>query len=57
LRLGRRETRETLDFRAAKGIADDVEMIRADEIDAAFDRMQKSEIKYRFVIDNVTLAA
>src|SRR5690606_31143422 len=50
------ETQEMLDFCADKGIVADIEMIRADGIDAAYDRMVKSDVKYRFVIDCATLA-
>ena len=50
------ETQEMLDFCAEKGIVADIEMIRMDEIDAAYERMQKSDVKYRFVIDAATLA-
>ncbi len=50
------ETQEMLDFCAEKGIVADIEMIRMDEIDAAYERMQKSDVKYRFVIDSATLA-
>ena len=50
------ETQEMLDFCAERGIVADIEMIRADEIDSAYDRMQKSDVKYRFVIDSATLA-
>lgn len=49
------ETQEMLDFCAAKGITSDIEMIRIQDIDAAYDRMVKSDVKYRFVIDNATL--
>jgi len=45
------ETQEMLDFCAEKGIVADIEMIRADEIEAAYARMLKSDVKYRFVID------
>ena len=38
------------------GIVADIEMIPMQDIDHAYDRMQKSEVKYRFVIDNATLA-
>jgi len=48
---GIRETQEMLDFCAERGIVSDIEMIRADYIDAAYDRMLKSDVKYRFVID------
>ena len=50
------ETQEMLDFCAEKGIVADIEMIRADQINEAYDRMVKSDVKYRFVIDNSTLA-
>lgn len=51
------ETQEMLDFCAEHGIVADIEMIRADEINNAYERMLKGEVKYRFVIDNATLAA
>ncbi|MEJ7935253.1 NAD(P)-dependent alcohol dehydrogenase [Sphingobium sp. AN558] len=51
------ETQEMLDFCAEKGIVADIEIIAAQDIDRAYDRMQKSDVKYRFVIDNATLAA
>ncbi len=50
------ETQEMLDFCAEHGIVADIEMIRADEIDAAFERMLKSDVKYRFVIDIASMA-
>jgi uncharacterized zinc-type alcohol dehydrogenase-like protein len=50
------ETQEMLDFCADKGIVADIEMVRAEEIDAAYERMQKSDVKYRFVIDNASMA-
>ena len=53
---GLAETQEMLDFCAKHGIVSDIEMIRADEIDTAYARMVKSDVKYRFVIDNATLA-
>ncbi len=54
---GIRETQEMLDFCAEKGILPDVEMIRMDEINAAFARMEKSDVRYRFVIDMASLSA
>ena len=51
------ETQEMLDFCAEHGIVADVEMIRADQINEAYERMLKGEVKYRFVIDNASLAA
>ncbi len=51
------ETQEMLDFCAEKGIVSDIEMIRVQQIDEAYERMHKSDVKYRFVIDNATFAA
>ena len=51
------ETQEMLDFCAEHGIVADIEMIRADQINDAYERMLKGDVKYRFVIDNATLAA
>jgi uncharacterized zinc-type alcohol dehydrogenase-like protein len=51
------ETQEMLDFCAEHGIVADIELIRADEINNAYERMLKGDVKYRFVIDNATLAA
>ena len=50
------ETQEMLDFCAERGITSDIEMIRADEINEAYDRMLRSDVKYRFVIDSASLA-
>ena len=50
------ETQEMLDFCARNGIVADIEMIAARQIDKAYDRMIKSDVKYRFVIDSATLA-
>ena len=54
---GIRETQEMLDFCATHGIVSDIEMIRIQEIDAAYERMLKSDVKYRFVIDMASLQA
>ena len=51
------ETQEMLDFCAAHGIVSDIELIRADEINQAYERLLRGDVKYRFVIDNATLAA
>ena len=51
------ETQEMLDFCAEHGIVADIEMIRMEEINAAYERMLKGDVKYRFVIDSATLAA
>lgn len=45
------ETQEMLDFCAEHGILSDIEAIPIQEINTAFDRMLKSDVKYRFVID------
>lgn len=51
------ETQEMLDFCAEHSIVADIEMIRMDEINQAYERMLKSDVKYRFVIDMATLEA
>lgn len=51
------ETQEMLDFCAEHGIVSDIELIRADGINQAYERMLKGDVKYRFVIDNATLGA
>lgn len=48
---GIQETQEMLDFCAANDITCDVEMIDIQDINTAYDRMLKSDVKYRFVID------
>jgi uncharacterized zinc-type alcohol dehydrogenase-like protein len=50
------ETQEMLDFCAAHGNVTDIEMVAAKDIDAAYERMLKSDVKYRFVIDGATMA-
>ena len=54
---GIRETQEMLDFCAQHGIVSDIEMIRMDEIETAYERMLRSDVKYRFVVDMATLKA
>jgi len=49
------ETQEMLDFCAERGITCDVEMIAMDRINDAYERMLRSDVKYRFVIDIATL--
>ena len=48
---GIRETQEMLDFCAGHGIACDVEVIAPDQINEAYARMERSDVRYRFVID------
>lgn len=49
------ETQEMLDFCAEHGIVADIEMIAMQDIEKAYARMLKSDVKYRFVIDMKTL--
>jgi uncharacterized zinc-type alcohol dehydrogenase-like protein len=52
---GLAETQEMLDFCGAHNITSDIEMIRMDQINEAYERMLKSDVKYRFVIDMSSL--
>ena len=49
------ETQEMLDFCGTHGIACDIELIRMDQINEAYERMLRSDVKYRFVIDMASL--
>ena len=53
---GIRETQEMLDFCAEHGIGADVEVIAADQVNEAWERVLASDVRYRFVIDTATLA-
>jgi uncharacterized zinc-type alcohol dehydrogenase-like protein len=46
-----------LDFCAEHAITADIETISANQINQAYERMLKGDVKYRFVIDNSTLSA
>ena len=46
-----------LDFRAKHAITSDIEIIAMQDIESAYTRMMKSDVKYRFVIDITTLKA
>ncbi|OMP06538.1 Alcohol dehydrogenase superfamily, zinc-type [Corchorus capsularis] len=48
---GMKETQEMIDFCAKHNISADIELIRMDEINTAMDRLAKSDVRYRFVID------
>ena len=50
------ETQEMLDFCAANGIAPEIELIPAPQINEAYERVLKSDVRYRFVIDVATMA-
>lgn len=54
---GLAETQEMLDFCAEKTILPEIEMINMQDIETAYDRMEASDIKYRFVIDMESLKA
>lgn len=53
---GIRETQEMLDFCAEHGLAAEIEVIPASEINAAYERVLASDVRYRFVIDAATFA-
>jgi len=52
---GIRETQEMLDFCAEHGIVSDIERIGIADINTAYERMLKGDVRYRFVIDTATL--
>jgi alcohol dehydrogenase (NADP+) len=49
------ETQEMLDYCAKHGIVSDIEMIDIDYVNEAYERMLKSDVRYRFVIDMKSL--
>ena len=51
------ETQQMLDFCAEHGIVADIELIPVQQINEAYERMLRSDVKYRFVIDSATLRA
>ena len=52
---GIKETQEMLDFCGEHGVVSEVEVIKMQDINEAYLRMQQSDVKYRFVIDMKTL--
>jgi uncharacterized zinc-type alcohol dehydrogenase-like protein len=54
---GLKETQEMLDFCGEKGITSDIELIPIQKVNEAYDRLLKSDVKYRFVIDMASLRA
>jgi len=48
-------TQEMLDFCAEHGIASEVEVIAADQVNEAYERVLASDVRYRFVIDTSTI--
>lgn len=49
------ETQEVLDFCAEHNVVADIELINVDQINEAFERLEKGDVKYRFVIDMASL--
>lgn len=52
---GMAETQEMIDFCAANNIVSDIEMIRIQDVNDAYERLLKNDVKYRFVIDMASL--
>ncbi|MGI8547086.1 MAG: NAD(P)-dependent alcohol dehydrogenase, partial [Gemmatimonadaceae bacterium] len=52
---GIRETQEMLDFCAAHGVTADIELIPISDINDAYERMIRGDVRYRFVIDTASL--
>jgi uncharacterized zinc-type alcohol dehydrogenase-like protein len=51
------QTQEMLDFCAEHGVGAEIETISADQINAAYERVENSDVRYRFVIDASTIGA
>ncbi|MCY0932776.1 NAD(P)-dependent alcohol dehydrogenase [Streptomyces sp. H34-S4] len=49
------ETQEMLDFCAQHGLGSEIEVIRAEEVNEAYERVQSGDVRYRFVIDTSTI--
>jgi alcohol dehydrogenase (NADP+) len=54
---GMAETQEMIDFCAQHNIVSDIEMVGIDQVNEAYERLLKNDVKYRFVIDIASLAA
>ena len=52
---GMKETQEMLDYCAEHDIVSEIEMVNVDQLDQAYNRVVKSDVKYRFVIDMASL--
>lgn len=48
---GMKETQEMLDFCGKHNISSDIELVKMDQVNTAMERLAKSDVKYRFVID------
>jgi uncharacterized zinc-type alcohol dehydrogenase-like protein len=51
------ETQEMLDYCAEHDIVSEIEMTTVDKLDVAYERVIKSDVKYRFVIDMASLGS
>jgi uncharacterized zinc-type alcohol dehydrogenase-like protein len=51
------DTQEVLDFCAEHGIGPDIEVIRAEELNDAYDKVEKGDVRFRYVIDMASLKA
>jgi uncharacterized zinc-type alcohol dehydrogenase-like protein len=51
------ETQEVIDYSAARNIKADIELIRAEDINRAYERVVNKDVRYRFVIDMASLNA
>jgi len=49
------ETQEMLDFCAEHGIVSDIELIPVSQVNEAYERMMRNDVRYRFVLDLKTL--
>jgi uncharacterized zinc-type alcohol dehydrogenase-like protein len=49
------ETQEVIDYCAARNLKADIELVRADQINEAIDRVVKKDVRYRFVIGMASL--
>jgi alcohol dehydrogenase (NADP+) len=54
---GLADTQEMLDFCAANGVKPAIELIEADEVGGAYERVERSDVRYRFVIDVATIGS
>jgi alcohol dehydrogenase (NADP+) len=51
------ETQEVIDYCVARNLKADIELVRADQINEAIDRVVKKDVRHRFVIDMASLKA
>jgi uncharacterized zinc-type alcohol dehydrogenase-like protein len=54
---GLAETQEMLDFCAEHGIGAEIELVSGEQVNTAYERVQDSDVRYRFVIDTATLGS